>query len=506
MAIWTIKARRQLRHSLARSLCARSHVPNDGGSEPASCVRLMDDKMQNLNDILAATFPDAENIVVQDLFSGFRSKEDQHVLLVEVVRPNQGGPYIVKIGPVARLLKELNGWNSCRPAGLIHDLVFLPLERHDQAQVGGEPRLISLVYGDAQQFIGVERTVPLEEAVLQSVRFGIPTVQSIAFVLVELFERIGHLLYATSFVDDPATEDYVFRIPGVPRGLNVWKTDSLCQSVRTDTNVLVNHGVSQFLDPVDYFEKWILPYFSWEETLPKGESRIHPPTERLANPVESSPPGAPDSASECGPGELSPLTLPRPGATNLVPYMLRGCAHGDLHGRNILVGLVRERALWPTVFDYEDMGPCNLLGWDFVKLETELKIRAVSAILPREEPNFLRSLRDFEIGLNEATERHHLDTSWPIVMESADPLDRLRTILLELRKMAAVHLGINRSRPRQWLEEYYFLLAAYGVNSANFGNLERRELIGAYVSAGVAAARLSWPRRRETMERKVFGL
>ena len=56
--------------------------------------------------------------------------------------------------------------------------------------------------------------------------------------------------------------------------------------------------------------------------------------------------------------------------------MLRGCAHGDLHGRNILVGIVRDQAMWPTVFDYEDMGPCNLIGWDFVKLETELKIRA----------------------------------------------------------------------------------------------------------------------------------
>ena len=50
--------------------------------------------------------------------------------------------------------------------------------------------------------------------------------------------------------------------------------------------------------------------------------------------------------------------------------------HGDLHGRNILVGIVRDQAMWPTVFDYEDMCPCNLIGWDFVKLETELKIRA----------------------------------------------------------------------------------------------------------------------------------
>ena len=65
--------------------------------------------------------------------------------------------------------------------------------------------------------------------------------------------------------------------------------------------------------------------------------------------------------------------------------MLRGCAHGDLHGRNILVGIVRDQAMWPTVFDYEDMGPCNLIGWDFVKLETELKIPGLSRRLRRRE-------------------------------------------------------------------------------------------------------------------------
>jgi len=170
--------------------------------------------------------------------------------------------------------------------------------------------------------------------------------------------------------------------------------------------------------------------------------------------------------------------------------MLRGCAHGDLHGRNILVGIVRDRVLWPTVFDYEDMRPDNLIAWDFVKLESELKVRACSEIFARQEPQFLHQVRDFEIQLNEQTERHHLDHTWPLVQNDAEPAERLRAILLELRRMAALHLGIYRGRPNQWLEEYYFVLAGYAVSTARFSNLERRELLAAYVSAGVAVSRL----------------
>ncbi len=197
-----------------------------------------------------------------------------------------------------------------------------------------------------------------------------------------------------------------------------------------------------------------------------------------------------------------PIPMPR----DLIPYMLRGCAHGDLHGRNILVGLIHDRALWPTVFDYEDMGPCNLCGWDFVKLETELKIRAYRDILSRKEKEFREGVRDQELKLNKATEEHHQDGTWPPVREEADPVDRLQAALLEIRHLASIHLGSNRGRAKRWLEEYYFLLAAYGITVATFGNLERRELLAAYVAAGVATARLSWPRRREPAERRFFGL
>ena len=39
------------------------------------------------------------------------------------------GRIVVKIGPEAKIKREIAGWNCCRPPGLKHDLVFLHLPR-----------------------------------------------------------------------------------------------------------------------------------------------------------------------------------------------------------------------------------------------------------------------------------------------------------------------------------------------------------------------------------------
>jgi hypothetical protein len=72
--------------------------------------------------------------------------------------------------------------------------------------------------------------------------------------------------------------------------------------------------------------------------------------------------------------------------------------------------------------------------------------------------------------------------------------------------LAAVHLGVDRGRPREWLEEYYFLLMCYGVSVVRFGNVQWRELLAAYVSAGVAAARLTYSRLRIPEEFDAYDL
>src|SRR5262249_46031742 len=134
--------------------------------------------------------------VIQDQVIGFRRREGRFILMVEVVDPNEGsrpseasrtGPYVVKIAPAEVLERELHGWTCCRPLGLRHDLVLLHREGVRRPEDGA---LVSLVYGDAQQFLGVETTTTLEAAALDAVRFGLPTVASIGFLVVELYERI----------------------------------------------------------------------------------------------------------------------------------------------------------------------------------------------------------------------------------------------------------------------------------------------------------------------------
>jgi hypothetical protein len=478
-AFWTIQARRHLRQALAEALCRETEGDGAGtGAEtrPGPCTGVLELTMDRLNGLLAGTFEGA-SVVVKDQVLGYRRKKDLFILLVEVFGKDdseKSGPFVVKIGTEARIRREIRGWNCCRPPGLKHDLVFLGLRAGETMTFDGATWM-SLVYGDAQQFLGVTVTVTFEDAALECVRSGFPRILSIVFVLVELFERIGHLMYSQGFVDDPARPDYVFDAHKLDQCLTQWERDPSCQAARRDVNALATSGVERFLDPVDYL-RYVQAYVPWKIVQPDGTVEIRAPT---ADPNLPEVPG-----------------LPKPAVAELVPRILRGCAHGDLHGRNILVGIVRDQAMWPTVFDYEEMGPCNRIGWDFVKLETELKVRAYLDVFGGGTPaQFIQQVQRFEIELNRQTEECHRNRSWPEIGDPGTREERLLTILLLIRRMAAQQLGSNHGRPNDWLEEYYFLLTCYGVFTGRFENLQPRERIGTLISAGVATSRLSWPRR-----------
>jgi hypothetical protein len=445
--IWTLRAERHLRQALAERLCSQ-------GSQAVA------QRMQELGTILECTFRTAATVVVLDQFVSFRRREDEFILLVEVRDGDEAQPFVVKISPHDRLQRDIDGWNSCRPPGLRHDLVLMTLEpRHHDAEVDGSQCLISLVYSDAQQFIGVETTTTLEAAVLGAVHHGTPSPASVGVVLAELFERIGHLLYTTSFVEKPAQAGCVFLMPSLAERLDLWEQRDVAVGVRRDVNTFALAGRGQFRDPVEYL-CYVRNYVPWDRTEDEPPSPAGPPPELL------------------------------------IPRMLRGHAHGDLHGRNVLVGIVHNRALWPAVFDYGHMGPLNFLGWDFVKLETELKVRAYPELFHGGSvADFIRAVQHFEIELTERTEANHRTWNWPVVSdEKVLPAERLQALLLAIRHQAAVHLGLDRSRPYEWLDEYYFLLMCYGVSVVRFDNLLPRQRLGAYLSAGVAAARFLWGR------------
>ena len=451
LVLWTVAAHRHLRQALAEAI---------GRREPNAFANTMTDLTCRLRHL----FPEARAIVVQDQYTGFRRREDEFILLVEIDDDKRPGRHVIKLAAPERLAAELAAWESCRPYGLRHDLVFMTLER-------GNPDgpLDGLIYGDAQQFLGDVPVVYLETAFLGAVRHGSPSPAAVADTLVQLYERIGHLLYRQSFVDNPADADFVLNVPRLEESFPVWsQPGGEPARARQDVNTWASAEAGCFRDPVDYllFVRECVP---WRGDIPPGGGS--PPIHR-------------------------PKWQEAPTASDLVPRMLRGCSHGDLHGRNVLVAIVRERARWPAVFDYEHMGPANLLAWDFVKMEAELKVRAYAALFAGERADaFIRSVQDFEVELARQTEACHDGEPWPEVCDNVPPLERLRTLLLTLRRQAALHLGSDAARPsREWIDEYYFALTAYGVHAGRFPSLGRANLLAAYVSAGVACARFLWSR------------
>jgi hypothetical protein len=187
------------------------------------------------------------------------------------------------------------------------------------------------------------------------------------------------------------------------------------------------------------------------------------------------------------PADMFRYILRQSSVAGYIPQMLRGRSHIDLHGRNVLVGRVGNRVLWPAVYDFGTMSRFNWIGWDFVKMETEFKIRAYPKVFPYVTAPYVLP---FEVKLFEATERGRDTDHWQPLAPDPRPVDRLFWLLLQLRRLASVHLG-QKGRNGLWLAEYYFQLALYGLNAGRFDNLSPIEQKGAYLSAGCAAARFA---------------
>ena len=165
------------------------------------------------------------------------------------------------------------------------------------------------------------------------------------------------------------------------------------------------------------------------------------------------------------------------GAPERIPHSLVGRSHGDLHGRNILVGVRRGEMQYPAAFDYGDMSDTNVIAWDFAKLETELKVRILPTLL-KDEPikNVLIEKSGFQnqaaAGLSDSGNHRRADRlaaffGFEKLMDEElakiddihdleqvsefqssqlpDKLNRTLSILLQIRKEAAYGLGYQLS-------------------------------------------------------------
>jgi len=451
---------------------------------------------------LAATFPSAQAVVVRDRLRGYRNRSERHILLVEVIHrtrsiaislhgptrdggPQAGGPgatstiiwpefcepdpdhrtlttaHVVKLAfaikddqirdDPKRLGDELDAWVKCRPVGMTHDSIMMRL-RPGAREPNGE--LLSIVYEDAHHVIGMGQVISLEEAVIECCVWGTPSAASIKLLLRVLYERLGSDLYMRSLVID-APDENLAKLMGwkdqFASWLKAWgdklevgdeaQLDRL--RIRREVLAMLSYKRNCLIDPVDYLR--------------------------------------------------SVLACPQ-----YCPLLLWGCSHGDLHGRNVLVSVMDDDVTLPAVYDYADMGLENVVGWDFVKLETELKVRVLPLLLKGPEVNFLFEVLKFECYLAACTNAMHDQKDMPEAAFDSEGLKRLAAILLIIRQQAQRHLGILRMRDRKWLEEYYFLLAVYGIYGGLFDTYQsnRRQIAAAYISAGVAARQLARPTNR----------
>jgi len=430
--VWTLRVRRRLEQALVRQ-----KVQTGQPTEPGAV-------MTDLQRLFTLAFPRARDIVVHDQYLGFHFHPNEYILLIEIHDGDRTGNYVLKVKNQVSLETEWNAWQSCRFAGTQPRMIYMPL--HAVREDNGN--LAALLYQDAQEFIGIAQTAYLEDAFLSAVQFGTPTPRSLANAIKEMFSVIDHLQYQSASPVEPAGTNVLLNgNRAIDKYFANWNVGT-ARDVRR--NAITAMGIKQegFQDPVEFFD-----YVVYQLRA-----------------------GAP--------------------AANFVPRMLRGSAHGDLHGRNILIGIVDNEAHWPALYDYEDIASDNLLGWDFAKMETELKIRAYPKIFDGMKTlEFAGAIFKFETALSEATEAHRRDGAWPAAAGKT-PEKRLFNLLLVLRRLAGKYLGDARQRSGEWLEELYFLLGCYGVYTGKFDNLKENELLAAFLSAGVASARFAYSRKQ----------
>jgi len=410
--------------------------------------------LEQLSETLRETFQDAnaQAIIVVERINGYSRVMKKQVLRVEYVdQAGESHAAIVKFADGKKLAAELAGWQNCARLSNSRGVVLMPL-RQGVLGPDGQPRTI--VYGDAKQKLRAARLINLEDAALTCCRWNDPDCGSVEHVLGEIFVEMRDHLYKRARPENDSDKLGPELLDRLKDGIAAWKQphsqqDDCRSAVLRD----LPGGVPDLLDPLDYL----------------------------------------------------PALLTR---CRHLPEVMRGCAHGDLHGRNVLVGIHREKARFAAVFDYEDMGTDLLLGWDFAKLETELKVRAYEKLFPGEEAVFIQRVYAFEQRLAAETLKRSKSSTWGMATERDNPEERLLALLLAFRSHAKECLAADRPRAHSWLHEYFFLLAAYGLYAGKFAETYgRRQFLSAFISAAVASEQHAWAKNASdhVLERSAAG-
>ena len=288
---------------------------------------------RELSRIFAA--PDYRRITVHDCLKGYGSDQMQKVILAVEVRSKQFyRMHIVKLGSASEVSADYKGWRRCFTNRYVGGRVFVAVTGQRLPR-----RRAAAIYEDAYTFFGLDRKrqnpQDLEKLVLSAVSNAEPDCASIERVLCQIFGDLQRWFYWTA---SPKTKPAIlFYRRRLSRALERWAP-----------------AESTAIDDAEECH--------WRSTLRQDALWLFCGQDR------------PDSdipAQYLDPYEFVTWALD----AGKIPKTLIGRSHGDLNGRNILVGARRGEAELPIVIDYGEMTDANVLAWDFVKLETELKTR-----------------------------------------------------------------------------------------------------------------------------------
>jgi hypothetical protein len=431
-----------------------------------------------------------EAITVSRCFSGYtQDMEEKVVLGVEVRYPGGTESHIVKVGVQEEVKVDYDGWNSCTEGRTVSSRIFAPVR-----PVELPDNRYAVLYRDAYTLFGLNREknqpLPLQSVARWAVVDDRPGPDSVERVIAQIYTDLGVWLYPGATVD----KELAVRFYRDHLGMDIGDSDPKKQHKR-----ILLRWKEEFRQRLRRDAVWVLCGRDKPTADPKNEPA------RYLDPVEFVEWVLADSKMD------------------RLPDTLVGRAHGDLHALNVLVGVRRGEAEFPVVFDYGEMKPTNVLVWDFVKLEMELKVRLLPSLLydaavcerlladsrlrPKskpsastpcspERPDRLRAFLAFEEQLHDLTSRiESKEDAEPIrplcpLPTGLPKLDRLLGLLLRIRKEAAIWLGFDQpKRQHRWRDEYGFALAVYGLLNVKW-DYEPPQAECALVSAGVAIARM----------------
>lgn len=454
VVVWTFRGERQFHFLLSRL----NRLPERVGVTA------------DVTERLRLVFPDATAVVVRELYLGFRPRPEEYTFLVDVRYPEEGygGTFVVKLAADPRLRLEFDAWLHTKEPQFNGDGVLMRQSAAYHPQ--RTHRMVGVIYQDATTHIGMSRQVSLEEAFIGAVRHDSPTVGSVVNCLALLFRSLGRELYAGRHRhQEPWTAALELNPDGAATGgrrrsLTADMTWDAGTPQERQASILGEWGSDAHRPVIQAVEAWTadvrLPFRSPVDFFRTVRRRL---TENPSDP-------------------------------RLDFRLTRGPAHGDLHGRNVLVGLDDDRADRPAVYDYEHLNRENLILLDFAKLETELKVRAYPYLFGLDRrmdaiPN------DTTIGRIHQMEAQLADTRQsefaPLAGSSAagEKESRLFALLRALRTLAWETSPKDDATRSLWDREHLLLLAAYGVYSLRFNQPPLCRTI-ALISAGTAAAAL----------------